>query len=214
MQHSIADIRLSHRQSVVSCKKQVLTRCFANPNRSWPPLLCGKRSALLLVCSLGAVLSGTAVSQISPSRSSKSDAAFTLSGSVMNSVTGESVGHALVRIEGSSQRAVFADGEGHFQIEGLTAGMVTVSAQKPGYFSPQESRGRADNGLVTVGTTDSVVLKLTPQSPISGRVTDTTGQPIEHMPVRLTAKPLREGRKHWEPRGQQQTDRSEERRVG
>src|ERR1035437_1318337 len=206
MQHSIADIRLSHRQSVVSCERQVLTRCFANPNLSWPPLLCGKRSALLLVCSLGAVLSGGAVSQISPSRSSKSDATLALSGSVVNSVTGESVGHALVRIDGSSQRTVFADGEGHFQIEGLTAGMVTVSGQKPGYFSPQELRGRADNGLVTVGTTDSVVLKLTPQSAISGRVTDTTGQPIEHMPVRLTAKPLREGRKHWEPRGQQQTD--------
>jgi hypothetical protein len=146
------------------------------------------------------------VAQISPSRSTKSDATFALSGSVVNSVTGESVGHALVRIDGSSQRTVFADGEGHFQIEGLPPGMVTVSAQKPGYFSPQELRGRADNGLVTVGTTDSVVLKLTPQSAISGRVTDATGQPIEHMPVRLTAKPLREGRKHWEPRGQQQTD--------
>ncbi len=124
----------------------------------------------------------------------------------MNSVTGESIGHALVRLAGSSQRTVFADGEGHFQIDGLPAGMVNVSAQKPGYFSPQELRGSA-NKLVTVGpTTDSVVLKLTPQSAISGRVTDTAGQPIEHVPVRLTARPLREGRKHWESRGQQQTD--------
>ena len=206
MMTASSDIRLNNRQSIVSCKRQSVTHGIANMNLPWLPPICGKRSSLLLVFSLGVVLSGTAVSQISPSRSSKSDAAFTLSGSVMNSVTGESVGHALVRIEGSSQRTVFADGEGHFQIEGLTAGMVTVSAQKPGYFSPQELRGRADNGLVTVGTTDSVVLKLTPQSAISGRVTDTTGQPIEHMPVRLTAKPLREGRKHWEPRGQQQTD--------
>ena len=206
MQHSIADIRLNNRQSIVSCKRQSVTHCSAKLNFRWPPLLCGKRSALLLVFSLGAVLSGGAVAQISPSRSTKSDATFALSGSVVNSVTGESVGHALVRIDGSSQRTVFADGEGHFQIEGLPPGMVTVSAQKPGYFSPQELRGRADNGLVTVGTTDSVVLKLTPQSAISGRITDATGQPIEHMPVRLTAKPLREGRKHWEPRGQQQTD--------
>lgn len=206
MQHSIADIRLNNRQSIVSCKRQSVTHCSAKLNFRWPPLLCGKRSALLLVFSLGAVLSGGAVAQISPSRSTKSDATFALSGSVVNSVTGESVGHALVRIDGSSQRTVFADGEGHFQIEGLPPGMVTVSAQKPGYFSPQELRGRADNGLVTVGTTDSVVLKLTPQSAISGRITDATGQPIEHMPVRLTAKPLREGRKHWEPRGQKQTD--------
>ncbi len=124
----------------------------------------------------------------------------------MNSVTGESVGHALVWLSGASQRTVFTDGEGHFQIEGLPAGTVTVRAQKPGYFS-QENPGRGGNGLVTVGSNmSSVVLKLTPQSTISGRITDATGQAIEHLPVRLTAKPLREGRKHWEPRGQQQTD--------
>ncbi len=140
------------------------------------------------------------------SLSSNSDASFTLSGSVVNSVTGEPIGHALVRVAGSSQRTVFADSEGHFQIDGLPAGVVNVSAQKPGYFSQQELRGSA-NALVTVGpTTDSTVVKLTPQSAISGRVTDTTGQPIERVPVRLTAKPLREGRKHWESRGQQLTD--------
>ena len=122
---------------------------------------------------------------MSPSRSAKSDASFTLSGSVVNSVTGESVGHALVRIAGSSQRTVFTDGEGHFQFEGLPAGRVIVTAQKPGYFSQQEFRGSA-NKLVNVGpTTDSVVVKLTPQSAISGRVTDATGQPIEHVPVRF-----------------------------
>jgi hypothetical protein len=125
----------------------------------------------------------------------------------VNSVTGESVGHALVRINGTSERTVFADGEGHFQIEGLLAGTVTVSAQKPGYFSQQELRGSGSNKLVTVGpTTDSPVVKLTPQSAISGRITDAPGQAIEHVPVRLTAKPVREGRKHWEARGQQLTD--------
>lgn len=130
---------------------------------------------------------------------------FTLSGSVVNSVSGEAIGHALVRTSGSSQRTVFADSEGHFQIDGLSSGVINLSAQKPGYFSQQELRGSAST-LVTVGATNSVVVKLTPQSAISGRVTDIAGQPIEHVPVRLTAKPLREGRKHWEQRGQQQTD--------
>ena len=144
---------------------------------------------------------------MSPSRSGKSDATLTLSGSVINSITGESVGHALVRINGSTQRTVFTDGEGHFQVEGLSAGTFYLNAQKPGYFSQQELRGRGGESLVTLAAnTDSVVLKLIPQSAISGRITDATGQPIEHVPVRLTARPLREGRKHWEPRGQQQTD--------
>ena len=206
------EMRLSHRQSIVSCKQQSPTHCCANRNLSWPTLLGTKRSLLLLVfrlslsLSLWAVLSGSAAAQITPSRSAKSDASFTLSGSVVNSVTGESVGHALVRIAGSSQRTVFTDGEGHFQFEGLPAGRVIVTAQKPGYFSQQEFRGSA-NKLVNVGpNTDSVVVKLTPQSTISGRVTDATGQPIEHVPVHLTAKAVRDGRKHWEARGQQQTD--------
>ncbi len=197
---------------MVSCKQQSLPRCCANPDLSSPALLGSKRSLLLLVfsltlsLSLWTVLSGTAAAQISPSRSAKSDATFTLSGSVIDSVTGESIGHALVRIAGSSQRTVFTDGEGHFQFEGLAAGRVILTAQKPGYFSPQEFRGSA-NKLMNVGpTTDSVVVKLTPQSVISGRVTDATGQPIEHVPVHLTARAVRGGRKHWEARGQQQTD--------
>ena len=143
---------------------------------------------------------------MSASRPAKSDASFTLSGSVVNSVTGESVGHALVRVAGSTQRTVFSDGEGHFQFDGLAAGRVVVTAQKPGYFSQQEFRGSA-NRLVNVGPEHRpVVVKLTPQSAISGRVTDATGQPIEHVPVHLTAKAVRDGRKHWEARGQQQTD--------
>ena len=204
------EMRLSHRQSIVPGKQQSLTRCCAKLTLCWPALPGSRRSLLLLVFSLSlslwAVLGEAAVAQMSPSRSAKSDASFTLGGSVVNSVTGESVSHALVRIAGSSQRTVFSDGEGHFQFEGLAAGSVIVTAQKPGYFSPQEFRGSA-NKLVNVGpTTDSVAVKLTPQSVISGRVTDTTGQPIEHVPVHLTAKAVRDGRKHWEARGQQQTD--------
>jgi Carboxypeptidase regulatory-like domain len=208
------EMRLSHRQSIVSCKQQSPTCCCANLSLCRPALLGRRRSLLWLVFSWSltlslcwwAVLSGTAIAQMSASHSATSDASFTLSGSVISSVTGESIGHALVRIAGSSQRTVFSDGEGHFQFEGLTAGRVIVTAQKPGYFSQQEFRGSA-NKLVSVGpSTGSVVVKLTPQSAISGRVTDATGQPIEHVPVRLTAKAVRDGRKHWEARGQQRTD--------
>src|ERR1017187_4302126 len=208
------EMQLSHRQSIVSCKQQSPTCCCANLSLCRPALLGRRRSLLWLVFSWSltlsliwwAVLSGTAIAQMSASHSATSDASFTLSGSVINSVTGESIGHALVRIAGSSQRTVFSDGEGHFQVEGRTAGRVIVTAQKPGYFSQQEFRG-SPNKLVNVGpSTDSVVVKLTPQSAISGRVTDATGQPIEHVPVHLTAKAVRDGRKRWEARGQQQTD--------
>jgi Carboxypeptidase regulatory-like domain len=190
----------------VSCKPQSLTRRLANLDRLWLRRLGHQRSLLLLVFSVWAGLSGITAAQMSPSRPSKSDASFSLSGSVVDSVTGESIGHALVRIAGSSQRSAMADGEGHFQFDGLPPGRVSAIAQKPGYFSPTDLRASA-NRFVTVGpTTESLVLKLTPQSLIMGRVTDAAGQPIERVPVRLTAKALREGRKHWESQGQQQTD--------
>src|ERR1019366_2818117 len=150
------EMRLNHRQSIVSCKQQSPTHCCANRSLSWPTLLGSKRSLLLLVFSLSlslilwAGLSGSAAAQITPSRSAKSDASFTLSGSVVNSVTGESIGHALVRVAGSSQRTVFSDGEGHFQFEGLPAGRVIITAQKPGYFSQQAFRGSASK-LVHAG---------------------------------------------------------------
>ena len=158
---------------------------------------------------------GTTAAQTYPSSSGKSDN-FTLSGSVVNSVTGEPIGHALVRVGGNTQRTAFSDGEGHFQFEGMPAGMFSVTAQKPGYFSEQElGRGLGLNAPVTLGpSADSVVVKLSPHSVISGRVVDATGQPIEHVPVRLTAKALREGRKHWEARGQQQTDEDGRYRFG
>src|SRR5271165_2692177 len=101
---------VGYRRVIVS-KQQSPPHCFANLDLSRPPLLCRKRSFLLLVCSLWMALSATAAAQMSPSRPAKSDATFTLTGSVVNSVTGESVGHALVRTNGSSQRTVIADGE-------------------------------------------------------------------------------------------------------
>ncbi len=200
---SISLTSFSDRRSIVSGQRQSFVRCFVKRYLPSPPLLCAKPLRRLLALSLWAILAATAVAQMPPSH--KNDSSFTLSGSVVNSVTGEAVGHALVRINGSSQHTVFADGEGHFQVEGMVDGMFSVTAQKPGYYSPQELG--AGNRLMSIGpTTNSLVVKLIPQSAISGRVTDSTGQPIERVPVRLTAKPLREGRKHWEPRGQQQTD--------
>ncbi len=199
-------MRLSNRQSIVPVKPQSPVRTCARPKLWWPRLPNSRAAELLLVFSFWVVLSTTAVAQMPASRSAKSDANFTLSGSVINSVTGESIGHAVVRLSGNSQRTVFSDGDGRFQFEGLQAGGVTVTAQKPGYFSRDEF-GSKSNWLVNVGPgTDSVVVKLSPQSAIWGRVTDANGQPVERVPVRLTAKAVRDGRKHWETRGQQQTD--------
>ena len=117
---SIGLTSFSDRRSMVPGQSQSFIRCFANgPSRRLRCCAATPLRRLVALC-LCATLAATAVAQVSPSH--KNDASFTLSGSVVNSVTGESVGHALVRINGTSQRTVFADGEGHFQVEGMQAG--------------------------------------------------------------------------------------------
>jgi hypothetical protein len=131
---------------------------------------------------------------------------FVLSGTVVNSVTGEPIPRALVRTNGLAARTTFSDGEGHFQFEDMPAGQVTLTAQKPGYSSEQDDTGYSVHSVQVGATTGSQTVKLQPQGAIWGRITDVSGQPIEHIAVRLSSRALREGRKSWEQRGMTETD--------
>jgi len=146
----------------------------------------------------------TAISsaQAPPSPGSTTDT-FTLSGNVVNSVTGEPIPRAMVRTNGMVQRTAFTDSEGHFQIDGLPPVQVSVIAQKPGFTLLNDDF----RSWFQIGpNTSSLVVKLVPQSAIYGRVTDASGQPIERLPLRLTARAIREGRKDWEQRAMSETD--------
>ena len=139
----------------------------------------------------------------SSSTSTSGNETYTITGTVVNSVTGEPIPRALVRTNGMVQRTAFTDSEGHFQIDGLPAMKANVAAQKPGYSLPNDDF----HSWFQVGAnTPALVVKLTPQSAIYGRVTDLSGQPIEHMPLHLTARSLREGRKMWEQRAMTESD--------
>ncbi len=116
------------------------------------------------------------------------------------------MGRALVRVLGPVQRTTFTDQEGHFQIEGVQDGSP-LSAQKPGYFSPMALDGGGSSRVGIVGPdAGPVTLKLTPQSVISGRVTDLAGDPIERLSVRLTERSVREGRQRWDSLGFAESD--------
>jgi hypothetical protein len=51
-----------------------------------------------------------------------------------------------------------------------------------------------------------VVLKLTPEGVIYGRITGADGEPIENFAVRVMVSRVVNGRKHWEQQGGQPTD--------
>ena len=160
----------------------------------------------MLLCIWCVVLARLLPAQIVNASSAKGAGSFTVSGTVVNSVTGAPIGRALVRVSGVIQRTAFTDSEGHFQIEGIQEGYF-IEAQKPGYFNPLEpDRGVRKWAGKAGSDAGSTVLKLTPMSAIYGRITDATGQPIEHMPVSLTERTVRDGRRYWNLRGSTQSD--------
>ena len=130
---------------------------------------------------------------------------YTVSGTVVNSVTGEPLRRALVRANGPEQHAAALTGaDGHFQMEGVPDGLVYLSAEKPGFF--EESSIPGARGItrkaVTVGpATPEVSLKLVPEARIRGRVVDREGEPIESLQITVMTQQIINGRKQWQSRG-------------
>ena len=131
---------------------------------------------------------------------------FTINGTVIDAATGEPVRKALVQVNSVPRRTTFSDSDGRFQLEGIPAGPVTLSVQKPGYFGDQElSPGGPP--LVEVGPkASSIVVKLTPEAVISGKVTTAEGAPLEHVSMNLTYIDIHEGRRRWQTNSSVITD--------
>ena len=142
---------------------------------------------------------------------SPTEARLSLSGTVVNSVTGEGISRALVQLQAAPQRSCFTDRDGHFEIDGLVAGSYTIAAQKPGFYSGLNQRWSHVAAVpVRIGPNISpATLKLNPYSVIQGRITNAEGEPLEHIPVRLIQQVIENGRRRWTARlGGPQTDES------
>lgn len=131
---------------------------------------------------------------------------FTVTGTVIDTVTSEPIRRAMVQLNGQQRRTTFSDGEGRFQFEGILAGVVSLSAQKPGYFSEQEVSRHGAPPVEVGPSAAAAVVKLTPEAIITGRITTTAGVPIEHVSLSLNYIDIREGRRRWELRGNSSTD--------
>src|SRR5690349_13288718 len=91
--------------------------------------------ALLLPPLLGA---GQVLSQIQQS-STQSETKYSLSGTVVNAITGEPIRRALVQIQAGQAHASLTDDNGHFDFHGLFGGETSVAVRKPGFFSESEA---------------------------------------------------------------------------
>lgn len=138
-----------------------------------------------------------------PGQSSSAEK-FTLSGSVVNSVTGEPVKRALLTLSPLpySRQAlaprdlepiqVFSDPGGAFSFEGLSAGRYRIAAQKPQYRQNQET------GTIELGPSRaSFEVKLDPLATLEGTVLDTAGAPIRGASVQLIQVSVQAGRRNF-----------------
>ena len=152
-----------------------------------------------------------AISEPPPAPSNAST--YSLSGVVVNSVTGEPVRRALVQLAGpplntKTPMALLTDSEGRFSFSDLPESDVTLVARKPGFFGDQEVHPENYQPTITHlgASTPSIVLKILPEGSISGRVTTTSGEMLEDTPVRVFFQRTLDGRMHWELRIQTNSD--------
>jgi Carboxypeptidase regulatory-like domain len=147
--------------------------------------------------------------QPGPPATASTDGKFTLSGTVVNSVTGEPVRRALVQMNGRFEASVLTDFEGAFKFEGVAPGTTYLSVRKPGFFTEQELNS-SDPGppvSVEVGPNSSAtVLKLVPEGTISGKVIGGDGLPVEDLPVVVFVQRIMEGLKHRVQQNRTTTD--------
>jgi protocatechuate 3,4-dioxygenase beta subunit len=135
---------------------------------------------------------------------------YTLSGTVVNSITAEPVAHALVLV--SAINATFSDQNGQFSLEGLTEGSYQVQVSKPGYQSPWVNGGEPE--MIKVGPDGgSASLKLIPEGLITGQVVDESGDGLPRVQVQATCARVNDGRKQWQQCASAMTDEDGEFRL-
>ncbi len=124
-------------------------------------------------------------------------ARYVLKGTVVNSVTGDPIPHALVQLMAANQRSVLAGSDGSFEIPDVPATRTWVMARKPGYFNQQEmGRSVSRPQWVQIGpNAEPVTIKLVPEAVIFGRVEDAEGEPVEGAQIQLTSMQVMNGRK-------------------
>ena len=146
-----------------------------------------------------ALLAPAALPPGAPAQSAKAVAeTFAVDGSVVNSATGEAIRGALVQGFVGKPIAVLTGADGKFRLEKVHAGQITLTANKPGYFSEHDLSSLAVFSSFPVGPdSPPVILRLVPEGVIFGRVTDEDGEPA-FLPVKVLAFHILNGRKKIE----------------
>lgn len=137
-----------------------------------------------------------------PAQSSTSSSCpCALRGSVVDSVSGQPVPHALVKLSGASSGAALTDSDGKFQFEGLPAGSMILEAEKPGFLA-QDPFARwypASAQLQLAPDSPAALLKLIPEGAIFGQVSDENSEPLEGFAVSVFLRAAQDRHNYRDP---------------
>ena len=139
-----------------------------------------------------------------------SDSGYSVRGTVVNAISGQAVGRALVALD--RDEAVLTDSNGAFSFDNVAAGSYSVSVEKPGY---QGFGGmfagvmlRASSGVFRMVRTPPRQIQVGPNMPaltfriqplgvITGHITLSTSDPADGIRVQAYTRELQNGRARW-----------------
>jgi hypothetical protein len=147
--------------------------------------------------------------QAGPQQPNPNAKRYTVSGTVYNAITSEPIGRALVHLNGPEQHVAFTGADGRFEVQNVPEGQFWITAQRPGFFAPQQNRTAFKVG----SSSNDFRVPLTPESKITGTVLDSEGEPVEDMTVQVFGAQIIDGRKQWMQRGGASTDENGEYKV-
>jgi hypothetical protein len=154
--------------------------------------------------------------------SSSSPSSSSLHGTVINSVTREAIGHALV-FSPDNRFAAFTDDQGRFEFQlpriessssisingpGFNNSSMQLMARKPGFL---ESNSQASQPQDAVN--DDMTVALIPESLIVGRVNLPSSNQSDRITVEVYKRQVRDGRPYWGPAARATTRSNGEFRI-
>ena len=150
---------------------------------------------------------------LSSSASSTPDP-VTISGQVINSASGTPIPRALVRMNGTNNRAMLTDHEGKFRFEQLTglqfsqttSTFVNLQVTKPGYYQSSDPMDAGNQTYPVDQSNTPLVVRLYPEALITGTVIGPDGEPLPHISVVARRSSFDESGHRWLQVGQGQTD--------
>jgi len=164
------------------------------------PTACLKQ--LLLIAGI-AILAVVGALPLRGQIGSDPGSATSVSGQVVNAVTGMPIPRALVRL---NERAMLTDHEGKFLFDQYTGSGSNLEVTKPGFYAsidPSEGQGIF---LQSTQLNSPIKVQLYPEALLTGTVTAPDGEPLPHIPVTARRSIFDEIGRRSIPADQGQTD--------